>query len=295
LVATEYIDKREKDGLAKATVDKARWVVTLLEPSIGGVPLQEIGPELLLAALKGVEGSGRYETARRARSVAGQIFRYGQMTGRTTTSNPAAVLRGALVAPKPKHYSAILDQGRLAAFLKAADDYSSPVTRLALKILPHVFVRPGELRFATWDEIDFEKAEWTIAAERTKMRRPHRVPLSLPVQHLLREAHELTGPEGFIFPASHTRKRPLSENTMNHAMRRMGFKKSEATAHGFRSTASTHLNESGHFRADVIERALGHAPASEVRAAYHRGDHWRERVELAEWWSAFLENLLASR
>jgi integrase len=134
---------------------------------------------------------------------------------------------------------------------------------------------------------------WTIPAERMKMRRTHFVPLSAEVVHILREAHELTGPSGYIFPASHSRKLPMSENTLNAALRRMGFRKDEATAHGFRATASTLLNESGRFSADAIERALAHAPASAVRGAYHRGQHWDERVEMAEWWSDLLLTLQA--
>jgi integrase len=152
-------------------------------------------------------------------------------------------------------------------------------------------LRPGELRFATWAEVDFQKAEWTIPAERTKMRKPHRLPLSACVIELLTEAYQLTGPSGFIFPAANSRRLPMSENTLNAALRRMGFKKDEATAHGFRATASTFLNESGKFSSDAIERALAHGPANAVRAAYHRGEHWEERVQMSEWWSEFLEGL----
>jgi integrase len=179
--------------------------------------------------------------------------------------------------------------------MRAIDDYDSPVTRLALKILANVFLRPGELRLATWEEVDFDKAVWTIPAARTKMRRVHFVPLSPAVIGLLRETHELTGPSGYIFPASNTRQSPMSENTLNVALRRMGFKKEEATSHGFRATASTLLNECGLFSADAIERALAHAPASAVRAAYHRGQHWDERVCMAQWWSELLQKLERSR
>ena len=289
-VANEFIRKREKDGMAEATAKKARWFLRLLEPTIGSLPLNDIDPQLLLAALRSIERRGRHETAKKARSFASRVFRYGVATGRGV-ADPATLLNGALIAPKPKHHAAILDQTQLADFLKAADGYSSPITRLALKILPHIYLRPGELRLATWAEIDFEKAVWVIPAERAKMRRPHVVPLSSVVIQLLRETHQLTGLSGFVFPASHTGRRPMSENTLNAALRRMGFDKTQATAHGFRSTASTFLNESGEFSADAIERALAHTPSSAVRAAYHRGEHWIERVRMAKWWSGFLNNL----
>lgn len=289
-VAAEYIRKREKEGLAEATAAKARWFLKLLEPTIGTLPLNDIDPQLLLAPLKRLEARGLHETAKKTRSFASRVFRYGVATGRAS-ADPAALLAGALTTHKPKHYAAMLEKDRLAELLAAIDGYQSPITRLALKILPHVFLRPGELRLATWAEIDLEKAVWTIPAERAKMRRLHFVPLSAAVIELLQETLRLTGPTGFVFPASHTRKLPMSENTLNAALRRMGFNKHEATAHGFRATASTLLNECGLFSPDAIERALAHAPASAVRAAYHRGQHWDERVKMAEWWSEFLQRL----
>jgi integrase len=289
-VADEYIRKREKDGAAQATVTKLRYFLSRLQPDIGMLPVDEIDPPLLLLPLKRLEARERHETAKKTRSFASRVFRYGVSTGRAT-SDPAALLSGALIAPKVRHHAAILDKDRLGEFLRAADRYSSPVTRLALKTLAHVFVRPGELRFATWAEINFEAAVWAIPAERMKMRRPHHVPLSSAVIELLRETHQLTGPSDYIFPASHTRRLPMSENTMNVALRRLGFTKQEATSHGFRATASTFLNECSPFSADAIELALAHAPASAVRAAYHRGQHWDERVQMAQWWSEFLQKL----
>jgi integrase len=291
-IAEEFIRKREKEGLADATAIKARWFASLLEPAIGSLALDDIDPRLLLSALKGLEARGLHETAKKTLNFSSRVFRYGVGTGRTS-GDPAALLVGALITHKPQHYAAILDTDRLADLLRAIDDYDRPITRLALKILAHVFLRPGELRLARWDEIDFEKAVWTIPAERTKRRRTHFVPLSPTVIELLRETQEVTGPNGYVFPALHTRQSPMSENTLNAAMRRMGFKKGEATAHGFRATASTFLNESGKFSADAIERALAHAPASAVRAAYHRGQHWDERVQMAQWWSTFLQKLEA--
>jgi integrase len=288
-IAAEYIRKREDEGLATATAEKLRWFTSLLEP-ISSLALDDIDPQLLLAPLKRLEARGRHETAKKSLSFAGRVFRYGVAT-RRASSNPAELLKGALLTHKARHYAAILNKSRLADLLEAIDEYDSPITRLALKILANVFVRPGELRLATWDEIDFENAVWKIPASRMKMRKTHLVPLSPAVVLLLRETHDLTGPAGLIFPATSKPQAPMSENTMNAALRRMGFAKEEATSHGFRATASTLLNECGQFSADAIERALAHEPASAVRAAYHRGQHWDERVQMARWWSEFLQNL----
>jgi integrase len=289
-VAEEFIRKREKENCAEATAIKARWFASLLEPTIGTLSLDDIDSRLLLTPLKRLEARGQHETAKRTLNFASRVFRYGVVTGRAS-SDPAALLRGALITHKPQHYAAIVDKDRLRTLLRAIDDYDGPITRLALQILAHVFLRPGELRLATWDEIDFEKAVWTIPAVRTKMRRTHFVPLSPKVIDLLRETWQLTGPSGYVFPALHKPQSPMSENTLNVALRRMEFTRDEATSHGFRATASTFLNECSPFSADAIERALGHAPANAVRAAYHRGQHWAERVQMAEWWSDFLSGL----
>lgn len=290
-VAEEYISKMEKDGRAESTLRKARWFLDLLRASIGSLPVDEVDPLLFLEALRRIENRGIYETAKKTRSFASRVFRYAVQTGRAK-SDPASVLRGALISPKPKHYAAILDEAELGKFLRAVENYrGQPVTKLALRILPHVFLRPGELRLAKWDEIDFEDRVWKVPAERTKLRREHAVPLSRQTLSLLSELRTLSGPTGYMFPAFHTRRRPLSENTLNQAMRRMGYSKSQVTAHGFRATASTLLNESGLWNPDAIERALSHKEGNAVRAAYHRGLHWKERVEMAQWWSDKLYEL----
>jgi integrase len=176
--------------------------------------------------------------------------------------------------------------------LRAIEAYSGqPVTRFALALSPHVFVRPGELRQAEWSEIGFDAAVWRIPAARMKKRREHVVPLSRQSLAILSAARELTGGGHLVFPALGKRNRPMSENTANAALRRMGFGPDEMTAHGFRAMASTLLNESGHWSPDAIERALAHKDSDQVRAAYHRGAHWKERVAMAQWWSDYLDTL----
>ena len=152
-------------------------------------------------------------------------------------------------------------------------------------------VSPGELRHAEWSEFDLKGALWIIPAGKMKMRRPHQVPLSRQAVALFREVQAVTGPVGFVFPSVRTRLRPMSENTINAGLRRMGYTTDEMTAHGFRAMASTLLNESGKWNPDAIERALAHGDTDKVRAAYHRGAYWNERVDMAQWWSDYLDQL----
>ena len=293
-VAAEYIEKCAKEGYAETTLIKARWFLDILSPSIGNTPIAEVSPHELLSALRRIERKGHRESARRARSFASRVFRYGVATLRAE-HDPAQPLRGALVAPVVKHYAAITDPKKLGQLLRAIEGFEgSPVTLQALRIAPHVFVRPGELRHATWDEFDFEKAVWKIPEGRMKSRRPHSVPLSRQVIELLDELAKLRGLEGYVFGSLVARGRPMSENTINAALRRMGYSGDEMTAHGLRATASTLLNESGLWSHDAIERALAHQDANVVRGIYHRGQHWEERVRMAQWWSDFLDQLRKS-
>ena len=289
-IAKEYIDKQVAQGQADTTTQKANWLLEQLEP-IAARPVADLKPIDLLAALKRIEAKGKYETARRCRSFAGRVFRYAVATGRGE-SDPSAILRGALVVPKVKHHAAILDPKPMGELLRAIDAYSGhAITRLAMQVSPHVMARPGELRMAEWSEFDRENAVWKIPADRMKMRRPHEVPLSRQVLAYLEELFLLTGPDGFVFPAFHTSRRPMSENTVNQAFRRMGYATGEVTAHGLRTTASTLLNESGKWSADAIERSLAHADANSVRAIYNRGRYWDERVAMHQWWSDHLDML----
>jgi integrase len=290
-VAEEYLAKVEKEGRAPATLRKARWFRDLLDGAIGVIPVDQVDPQTLLSALRAIESEGKLETAKKVRSFASRVFRYAVATARAT-SDPAQPLLGALTSPRPHHYAAILEPKKLGKLLRAIDQYGGqPGTRYALKIAPHVFLRPGELRLAKWDEIDLDEKVWRIPAERMKARKAHALPLSRQVIDYLKELFEISGPEGFVFPAFHTRRRPISENTLNGAFRRMGFAKDEVTAHGLRATASTLLNESGNFNPDAIERALAHGDSNAIRGIYHRSPYWSDRVAMAQWWSDYLDDL----
>lgn len=291
-IGAEYIEKKMVgEGLAKRTIDKARWHLDLLSPAIGKMPISDVDPQMLLAALRKLEARGTYETAKKCRGFASRVFRFAIWTGRAEY-DPAASLNGALTTPKAKHYAAILDPGKLGELLRVVDDYDGhPITKLALQITPHVFVRPGELRHAEWEEFDLEAAIWRIPAGKMKARRAHAVPLSRQVLSIIEELQPHSGGGEYVFPSFYTPKRPMSENTVNGALRRMGFSKDEVTAHGFRATASTLLNESGKWNPDAIERALSHGDSDAVRGAYSRGNYWEERVQMAQWWSDYLDQL----
>lgn len=291
-VAEDFIDvKLAKSGKAEATVKKARWYLSLLAPAIGGRPIAEIEAAELLAVLKTLENKGHRETANRARSFASRVFRYGVATTRCK-HDPAALLISALARPIVQHRAAILDPKTLGEFLRAIDAYQGgPVVKLAMQIAPHVYLRPGELRFARWGEIDFDNAIWSVPAERTKMRRPHSVPLSSQVIGFLRELEQHSGGFELLFPGQRSHLRPISENTLNQTYRRLGFDSDTVTAHGLRATASTLLNESGEWHPDAIERALAHGDSNAVRGAYARGQFWDERIAMAQWWSNYLDKV----
>ena len=290
-IAQELIDKRRREGMSESTAVKSEYYIRRMGPVIARMPISEIAAPDVLAVLRRVEATGNYETARRVQQLAGRVFRYAVATARLT-SDPSRDLRGALTVPQPKHYGAIIDARRAGELLRAIDGYvGQELTKLAMQLSANLFVRPGELRHAEWDEIDLDGALWTIPAEKMKMRRAHQVPLSRQSIDLFRQLHVMTGPTGYAFPSIRTRTRPMSENTINAGLRRLGFSGDEMTAHGFRAMASTLLNESGKWHPDAIERALAHGDSDKVRAAYHRGVHWKERVEMAQWWSDYLDQL----
>ena len=259
-------------------------------PWIGGRPVAEILAPDLLRVLRRIEEHAP-DSAHRARQLAGQVFRYAIATGRSDR-DPSADLRGALIPVKKIHYAAMIKPEDVAGLLRAIDGYSgSFVTQCALKLAPLVFVRPGELRMAEWAEIDLDRAEWNIPAERMKMRDPHLVPLSQQSLAILSDLHQLTGNGHFVFPGERTRERPMSENTVNAALRRMGFAKDEMSGHGFRAMARTILDEVLHVRPDYIEHQLAHAVRDPNGRAYNRTAHLEERRKMMQQWADYLDKL----
>lgn len=290
-VADEFIDKAEREGRAKATIVKTKWLAAQLESDLGSCPVADIQPVEVLAVLKRIERKGNHESAKRVCEFASRVFKYAIITGRATT-NPAAYLGAALVSPKVKHHAAIIEPKLVGELLRAIENLEGfTTTKLALKITPHFFVRPGELRHAEWKEFDFDAKIWRIPAAKMKMRGEHVVPLSNQAIAILAEVREITGRSKYVFPSIRSNHVPMSENTINVVLRRLGYTSDEMTAHGFRSTASTLLNESGLWSSDAIEHALAHKDTNKVRAAYHRGKHWEERVRMAQWWSDYLDKL----
>lgn len=292
-IAKAYIEKNRRDGLAEATIKKREWFVALVDRKLGARPIAEIQPFEVLEAVRPFEAAKNDEKAHRTLQFIGQVFRYA-IANQIVNSDPTRDLRGALAARKPKHHAAILDPKEFGRLLRDIDGYEgSPLTKLALQLSPLVFVRPGELRRAEWTEIDLNAAVWRIPAAKMKARAEHAVPLSTQAVALLKQTAELTGGGRYVFPSIRSRADCMSENTINAALRRLGYTGDEMTAHGFRSTASTLLNECGRWSPDAIERALAHKDKDTVRAAYHRGAHWNERVEMAQWWSDHLDALRA--
>ena len=244
-VAKAYIAKNRRDGLAEATVGKREWFLRLVERRLGQRPIAEIAPFEILEAVRPYEAAKNDEKAHRTLQFIGQVFRYA-IANQLAASDPTRDLRGALASRKPKHLGRHPGAKKAGELLRAIDGYEgSPITRIALQLSALLFVRPGELRRAEWAEIDLEAAVWRIPAARMKGRLEHAVPLSRQAIELFKRRRGLTGDGRYVFPSIRTVARPMSENTVNGALRRLGFGGDEMTAHGFRAMASTLLNEFG--------------------------------------------------
>ncbi|MCC6301916.1 MAG: tyrosine-type recombinase/integrase [Gammaproteobacteria bacterium] len=259
-------------------------------PWIGTRPMREITASELLTVLRRIESRGALETAHRVHQNCGQVFRYGVATGRAER-DPSGDLKGALAPWKPKHYPSITDPKEVGKLLRAIDEYEGGIiVRCALQLAPLLFVRPGELRRAEWQEIDFSSCEWRIPAEKMKARQKHIVPLSNQAIGILRELHPATKYSRRVFPSVRSTDSSMSENTINAALRSLGYEKEVITAHGFRSMASTLLHEQG-WSTDVIERQLAHAERNSVKAAYNRAQHLPERRKMMQSWADYLDKL----
>jgi integrase len=291
-VADELMEKFKSEGDAPATLKKKQWLLDFASVEFGKRPIADIEAPEILEALRKIEKRGRHETATRVRSTVGAVFRYAIATGRAKR-DPSVDLRGALITPTVTHRAAIVEPNAVGALLRAIDGFEGQsTTRYALQLAPLVFVRPGELRKAEWAEFNIDDAEWRIAAAKMKMRRPHRVPLAPQAIAILAELREITGGAKYLFPSVRSWHRPISENTLGAALRRLGYDKNEITLHGLRSTASTLLNESGKWHADAIERQLAHQEQDAVRRAYtHAAEYWQERIKMMKWWADYLDEL----
>jgi integrase len=262
-------------------------------PWLGKRPIADITAKELLATVNRVVDRGAVESAHRALQNVGQIMRYAIATGRAAR-NPAADLRGALPSVKATHHAAIIEPANIGGLLRAMDTYSgSLVTRCALQLAPLVFVRPGELRQAEWAEMDLDAAQWNIPADKMKTGEPHLVPLAPQAVAILRELQPFTGAGRYCFPSARSRQRPMSNNAVNAALRRMGYDKDTMTGHGFRAMARTILDEVLHFRPDYIEHQLAHAVKDPNGRAYNRTAHLAERRKMMAAWADYLDTLKA--
>jgi len=290
-VAREWFEQRKHEWAPSSASTMLARIERHLFPKLGRRPIADITPTEVLEALRVIEERGTLETARRMMQSCGKIFMYAIATGRAER-NPVPDLRGALKTPVVRHYS-FLKADDLRKYLKKLTGYDgSPLTRLALRLLLLTFVRTSELRGAEWTEIDWKKAEWRIAPQRMKMKELHIVPLSRQAIAVLRQLQKLTSGR-YVFPNLHNPSACMSENTMLYALYRMGYH-SRTTGHGFRSTASTILNEHG-FRADVIERQLAHSERNAVRAAYNHAQYLPERRKMMQWWADYLDQVAARK
>jgi integrase len=287
-VAREWITKLEGLWTTHHASDVRRSLEVEAFPIIGSRPVTELEPREILDCLRMIENRGALEVAHRTAQRISAVCRYAVQTGRAKY-NPAADLRGTIATRKVKHMAA-LSREEMPEFLDKLDKYDGrPETALALRLLILTFVRTSELRCAAWTEIDFDKAEWRIPAERMKMREAHTVPLSGQAIEALRALHMMTGATPLLFPSRSNAHKPMSNNTMLFAMYRLGYH-GRATVHGFRALASTTLNEQG-WPPDVIERQLAHGERNKVRAAYNRAQYLPERRKMMQAWADHLDSL----
>lgn len=292
-VAREWFSKYAPNWVASHSDKIIRRLERDIFPWLGSRPISEISAPELLDVLRRIEKRGAIETAHRAHQNCGQIFRYAIATGRAER-DPSGDLKGAIPPSKEKHHPSITEPKAVGELLRCIGGYTgSFVTKCALQLAPLLFVRPGELRKAEWSEIKLDTAEWRIPAEKMKMRAVHIVPLSIQAVAILNEIMPLTGKGKYVFPGARTNGRPMSENTVNGALRRLGYGSDDMTGHGFRSMASTLLNEQGWNR-DAIERQLAHAERDSIRAAYNYAEHLPERRKMMQAWADYMDGLSVS-
>jgi len=284
-ISDAFLAKQRKEGKSAATLSKTEYHLKLANQDFGRKPITDITAPMILKTLRKVEAKGNYETAHRLRARIGSVFRYAVASGIAET-DPTYALRDALIRPTRVHRAAIVDPTALGQLLAQIDGFKGQATtRIGLKLLAILAQRPGEIRNAVWSEFDLRERVWSIPAVKMKMRRDHNVPLPDQAIALLDELKTMNNKSEYLFPSLRAWTRPMSKNTLNAALRRLGYSGEEMTAHGFRASFSTLANESGLWNPDAIERALAHVEKNEVRRAYARGEHWEERIKLADWWA----------
>lgn len=289
VIADEFIEKLRRDKRAEPTITKNKWMLKDLAEKLGPYPITQITARDVLAVLTNIEKRGHVESALATRAAIGRVFRYAIATARAE-NDPTSALRGALQRHVPVSHAALTTRAEIGALMRAIYGYEGwPSLVAALKIQALCFARPGETRSMKWTELDLDNGVWTIPAEKTKMRREHHVPLSVQAIEVLSVMRDLFSDKPYVFPSMMSGKSLLSENSMNSALRRMGVGGDEQTAHGFRSSASSILNESGEFKSDAIEAQLAHLDGSKVRRIYNRANYWDERVRMMQWWADVLD------
>lgn len=260
-------------------------------PWLGKCAINAISPQQLLTVVQRIEGRGANDTARRALTNCGQVFRYAVATGRMNR-DITSDLRGALLPKSKGHFATVTQPNQVAEVLRILDGYEGTlIVKCALRLAPLVFVRPGELRQAEWKDFDFDLAEWRFLV--TKTNTEHIVPLSKQAIAILEEIKPLTGEGRYVFPSARSKSRPMSDNALLAAMRRMGIQKEELTTHGFRATARTILDEVLGFRPDIIEHQLAHAVKDPNGRAYNRTAHLKARKAMMQQWADYLDELKA--
>ncbi|MBF0229205.1 MAG: tyrosine-type recombinase/integrase [Desulfamplus sp.] len=292
-IAMEWFDKQKAIWKKSHAETVQQRLDNHILPLIGHLEISTITTPMVLNLLKQIENKGIIETAHRVKQIMGQVFRYGIITGRAER-DPSADLKGALTPCRPKNMSAITNPKEVGELLRAIDAYQGGyITKCALQLAPLVFVRPIELRHAEWSEIYLDNALWKIPSDKMKMKRIHIVPLAKQAIDILNNIKTLTGNGRYVFPSVRTTVRPMSENTVLAALRRMGFEKDEMTGHGFRAMASTLLHENN-FSSHLIEMQLAHSETNSVRAAYNHAQYLKERASMMQWWADYLESLKAT-
>jgi integrase len=296
-VAMEWLELRKKEQRSEKTTKQTESrLKRYVFPFLGRMSPDEIQAPLLLNVIRRIETMGIIEMAHRVLGVCGQIFRYAIITG-NATRDPSADLKGALITRQVKHFATITEPKAIGKLLLDCEDYSgSEVVKIALRLSPLVFVRPGELRKMEWNEVNFETERWTIPENKMKMRRTHIVPLSRQALEILKDLFKITGHGRYAFPSYRTPAgdRPMSDNTVNAALRRLGYSKEEMTGHGFRAMATTILYEHD-WPEHIVELQMAHQEKNKVKAAYNHAQHMDKRREMMQWWADYLDELKAQK